>query len=195
MRAVGGVPADCGSGRQRPSSSPAPCRRWKTGACGYTRCRTGTVTCQLGSRQRPPTPTGAGPSSSSQTESSRRRGPLGCATRLGETSILRVCGGDDGSCASDGPSWAGVESGLPGCMSKAKHPTEQVKRKLVALAWIAHRWSCSRQTCRRVLQRSGVSPLFLGGDSRNATLRFDLADVLRVEAAAQLAGRAAGGAP
>lgn len=80
-------------------------------------------------------------------------------------------------------------------MSSIKHPTEQVQRKLVALAWIAQRWSCSRQTCRRVLQRSGVAPLFLGGDSRNATLRFDLADVLRVEAAAQLAGRAAGGAP
>lgn len=87
---------------------------------------------------------------------------------------------------------AGVE-GRGGCMRSTKHPTEQVQRKLVALAWIAQRWSCSRQTCRRVLQRSGAAPLFLGGDSRNATLRFDLADVLRVEAAAQHAGRAAGG--
>lgn len=69
-------------------------------------------------------------------------------------------------------------------------------RKLVSLAWIAQRWSCSRQTCRRVLQRHGVVPLFLGGDSRNATLRFDLADVARVEAEAQgsavEAGRADG---
>lgn len=64
-------------------------------------------------------------------------------------------------------------------------------RKLVSLAWISQRWSCSRQTCRRVLQRAGVAPLFLGGDSRNATLRFDLADVLRIEAEAQ--GRAPGG--
>lgn len=58
-------------------------------------------------------------------------------------------------------------------------------RSLVGLAWIAQRWGCSRQTCRRVLQRSGVVPLFLGGDARNATLRFDLVDVLRLEADAQ----------
>lgn len=58
-------------------------------------------------------------------------------------------------------------------------------RSLVSLAWIAQRWSCSRQTCRRVLQRHRMSPLFLGGDARNATLRYDLADVLRVEAEAQ----------
>ena len=64
------------------------------------------------------------------------------------------------------------------------------KRSLVSLAWIAQRWSCSRQTCRRVLQRAGVAPLFLGGDSRNGTVRFDQADVLRVEAEAQ--GRMAG---
>lgn len=66
-------------------------------------------------------------------------------------------------------------------------------RKLVGLAWIAQRWSCSRQTCRRVLQRSGVAPLFLGGDARNGTLRFDLVDVLRVEARAEGRPVAAGG--
>jgi sugar (pentulose or hexulose) kinase len=38
-----------------------------------------------------------------------------------------------------------------------------------------------------------VAPLFLGGDSRNATLRFDLADVFRVEAAAQGKPAAAAG--
>jgi hypothetical protein len=32
-------------------------------------------------------------------------------------------------------------------------------------------------------------PLFLGGDARNATLRFDLVDVLAVEVAAQGVGR------
>lgn len=64
--------------------------------------------------------------------------------------------------------------------------------KLVGLSWVAQRWSCSRQTCRRVLQRAGVLPLFLGGDARNATLRFDLGDILRVEAEAQ--GSCAGGA-
>jgi len=64
-------------------------------------------------------------------------------------------------------------------------------RHLVGLPWIAQRWSCSRQTCRRVLQRHGVVPLFLGGEGRNATLRFDVADVLRVEASAQ--GRTVGG--
>jgi len=67
-------------------------------------------------------------------------------------------------------------------------------RKLVGLAWIAQRWSCSRQTCWRVLQRHGVVPLFLGGDSRNATLRFDLADVLAVEARAQGHAQPGGGA-
>ena len=66
-------------------------------------------------------------------------------------------------------------------------------RQLVGLAWIARRWSCSRQTCRRVLQRAGVRPLFLGGDARNATLRYDLAEVLRVEREAQSpAGSATG---
>jgi len=67
-----------------------------------------------------------------------------------------------------------------------KHQSANLaNRKLVSLACIAQRWCCSRQTCRRVLQRAGVAPLFLGGDARNATLRFDLADVLRVEADAQ----------
>lgn len=67
-------------------------------------------------------------------------------------------------------------------------------RKLVGLAWVAQRWSCSRQTCRRVLQRAGVAPLFLGGDARNATLRFDLGDILRVEAQAQGRSPGTGGA-
>lgn len=67
-------------------------------------------------------------------------------------------------------------------------------RRLVGLAWISKRWGCSRQTCRRVLERLGVAPLFLGGDARNATLRFDLADVERVESASQRGtGGAAGG--
>lgn len=61
-------------------------------------------------------------------------------------------------------------------------------RRLIGLAWVASRWGCSRQTCRRILQRQGVQPLFLGGEARNATLRFDLSDVLRVEAAAQGGG-------
>lgn len=73
-----------------------------------------------------------------------------------------------------------------------KQPAEMANRKLVSLAWVAQRWSCSRQTCRRVLQRKGVLPLFLGGDARNATLRFDLADVVAAEATAQ--GKGAPGA-
>ena len=76
-------------------------------------------------------------------------------------------------------------------MKQVLEVAKVANRKLVGLAWIAQRWSCSRQTCRRVLQRHGVVPLFLGGDSRNATLRFDLADVVRVEAEAQ--GRVLGG--
>ena len=76
-------------------------------------------------------------------------------------------------------------------MASKSETANVANRKLVGLAWIAQRWSCSRQTCRRVLQRCGGAPLFLGGDSRNATLRYDLADVLQVEAEAQ--GRAAAG--
>lgn len=76
-------------------------------------------------------------------------------------------------------------------MGKKASAANLADRKLVALAWVAARWSCSRQTCRRVLQRAGIRPLFLGGDARNGTLRYDLADVLRVEAEAQ---GAAGGA-
>lgn len=76
-------------------------------------------------------------------------------------------------------------------MTNKSETANLANRKLVGLAWIAQRWSCSRQTCRRVLQRCGVAPLFLGGDSRNATVRYDLADVARVETKAQ--GRAAAG--
>ena len=83
--------------------------------------------------------------------------------------------------------------GRCGCMANKVQPANMANRKLVGLAWIAQRWGCSRQTCRRVLQRAGVAPLFLGGDSRNATLRFDLADVVRVESLAQGRGVAAGG--
>jgi hypothetical protein len=74
-------------------------------------------------------------------------------------------------------------------MSKKHQLADGANRQLVSLAWLAARWSCSRQTCRRVLRRHAVAPLFLGGDGRNATLRFDLADVLRVEREAQGAGR------
>ncbi len=63
--------------------------------------------------------------------------------------------------------------------------SENLDRRLVDLRWIAWRWGCSRQTCRRVLGRAQVRPLFLGGESRNATIRFDLDDVLRVESVAQ----------
>jgi hypothetical protein len=70
-------------------------------------------------------------------------------------------------------------------MMKKSQPANVANRTLVSLAWVAARWSCSRETCRRVLQRAGVVPLFLGGDSRNATLRFDVADVLRLEDASQ----------
>ena len=80
-------------------------------------------------------------------------------------------------------------------MSNKHQQANLANRKLVGLAWIAQRWSCSRQTCRRVLQRAGVAPLFLGGDARNATLRFDFADVERVEAEAQGRPVAAGGVP
>lgn len=59
------------------------------------------------------------------------------------------------------------------------------ERRLVSLGWIAGRWDCSRQTCRRVLQKHGVKPLYLGGDVQNATVRFDREDVLAVERKAQ----------
>ena len=81
-------------------------------------------------------------------------------------------------------------------MANKKQAASMADRKLVGLAWIAERWSCSRQTCRRVLQREGVAPLYLGGGGRNATLRYDIVDVVRVEAAAQAgsSGVAGGGA-
>ncbi|MBL8696200.1 MAG: hypothetical protein JNJ88_19045 [Planctomycetes bacterium] len=60
-------------------------------------------------------------------------------------------------------------------------PSQESDRRLVPLAWIASRWSCSRQTCRRILHRCGVRAVYLGGDARNATLRFDFKDVLVVE--------------
>jgi hypothetical protein len=69
---------------------------------------------------------------------------------------------------------------------------EATKRKLVGLAWIAERWGCSRQTCRRILQREGAAVLYLGGGARNATLRFDLVDVVRIEDAAQVGGGSRG---
>lgn len=84
---------------------------------------------------------------------------------------------------------AGGGRGRSGCMANKLQLANKADRKLVGLAWIAQRWSCSRQTCRRVLQRSGVAPLFLGGDSRNATLRFDLQDVLGVEGESQVTAR------
>jgi hypothetical protein len=74
-------------------------------------------------------------------------------------------------------------------MSNKTQLANLADRKLVGLAWIAQRWGCSRQTCRRVLQRAGVAPLFLGGGSRNATLRFDLQDVLGVEGESQVTAR------
>ena len=70
-------------------------------------------------------------------------------------------------------------------MTNKHQSANSANRKLVSLAWIAQRWGCSRQTCRRVLQRAGAAPLVLGGDARNATLRFDLGEVLRIEADAQ----------
>lgn len=70
--------------------------------------------------------------------------------------------------------------------SRGAHAVEPAHdRRLVSLSWLSERWSCSPKTCRRILERAGVLPLYLGGDARNATLRFDLEDVLRVEEASQ----------
>ncbi|MEZ5988745.1 MAG: hypothetical protein R3F30_06415 [Planctomycetota bacterium] len=55
----------------------------------------------------------------------------------------------------------------------------------MSLAFLAQRWSCSRQTCRRVLEAGGVRALYLGGGARNATLRFDFEEVLELEARAK----------
>ena len=49
-------------------------------------------------------------------------------------------------------------------MSNSEQVTNLDSRRLVGLSWIAKRWACSRQTCRRVLQRHGILPFFLGGD-------------------------------
>ncbi len=58
-------------------------------------------------------------------------------------------------------------------------------RRLVSLRQVAARWQCDRKTVRRIFVRAGVRPLYLGGDARNATLRFDLEDVERVERESQ----------
>lgn len=60
-----------------------------------------------------------------------------------------------------------------------RRPVEQ--RQFVSAEWIAKRWSVSRKTVRRKLREAGVRALCLG-DSRNDTVRFDLADVLAYEA-------------
>src|SRR5687767_13837989 len=96
-----------------------------------------------------------------------------------------VAGSTDRVRAACRPSSPGRSPGSGRLMKNGHQLAIAANRKLVGLTWIAERWSCSRQTCRRVLQRHGIAPLFLGGDSRNATLRFDVADVLRVEAEAQ----------
>lgn len=59
------------------------------------------------------------------------------------------------------------------------------ERRLLSLAQIAERWQVSRQTVRRVMQRHRVRPLYLGGDARNGSLRFDETDVNLVEARSQ----------
>jgi hypothetical protein len=68
---------------------------------------------------------------------------------------------------------------------KHKLNTTALERHLVSASFIAARWACSRQTVRRVLQRHGKHPLYLGGDVRNATVRFDMRDVLQIERQAQ----------
>ena len=73
-----------------------------------------------------------------------------------------------------------------GAGNGAHHPDPAPERHLVTLAWIARRWSCSRNTVRRILRSEGAVPFYLGGGSRNATLRFDFTDVLAAEERSKL---------
>lgn len=70
-------------------------------------------------------------------------------------------------------------------MARNENKASLENPQLVSLVRLARRWDCSRQTCRRVLRAHDVCPFYLGGEARNATLRFDLQDILKVEAEAQ----------
>jgi hypothetical protein len=73
-----------------------------------------------------------------------------------------------------------------------KRPVEE--RQFVSAEWIATRWLVSRKTVRRKLRRAGVHAFCLG-DSRNDTVRFDLADVLAYETRNQDTASRPGGLP
>jgi hypothetical protein len=66
---------------------------------------------------------------------------------------------------------------------KTHHPVPD--RQLISIRGVSERWSCSRSTVRRTLRRHGVSPVFLNGVAKNGLLRFDIADIDRIEKASQ----------
>jgi hypothetical protein len=62
--------------------------------------------------------------------------------------------------------------------------TATADRQFVSLAWVAARWSVSRQSVRRIMARHGKAAANFG-HARNGVVRLDLADVLDVERTVQ----------
>jgi len=61
------------------------------------------------------------------------------------------------------------------------HPSET---KYMALADLAVRWGCHRSTASRTLQRFGIPGLKMGR-AKSASIRYRIADIERVERAAE----------
>ena len=61
--------------------------------------------------------------------------------------------------------------------------------RYVALAWVADRWSVSRTTAARVLEKHGATQFFPSG-ARRGVRRFRLQDVLSIEAAGRAGSQA-----
>ena len=58
--------------------------------------------------------------------------------------------------------------------------------KLVSLDWIANRWSVSRTTAQRILEKADARAIFLSGAPRGVR-RYREVEVERIEAAASSA--------
>lgn len=59
-----------------------------------------------------------------------------------------------------------------------------LEKRLVSLAFLSERWGVHRATARRYLSEAGIRP-FLFGTAKNATIRYDIAEVDRFLKAAK----------
>ena len=58
-----------------------------------------------------------------------------------------------------------------------KKSRKLLDQKLISLKFLAEQWDVSRATVSRRLDAAGIRPFYIGGDARNATLRYSAADV------------------